>query len=584
LDFPLNNLINLSGLTSLTLNNTGSASHGIVGNIGNLSYMPNLAYLFIQDLQGTGITGTFPSISLLTSISLTSTTNITGSSSNLSSNLTYLYLAFAGTWTGSSISTLSSSLQTLHIRSAGTWTGSINSLPSTLTTLYLYDCGSFTGSLSSLPCSSISSLYIYNCPNITGSVNSFPSTLLDITLNSVGTSPGLTGVIESIAPTSATNINLTNVGNNIRYGGGAVPAWAALTLNLNCYQSPNNVDSFLMAWAGTVGTGTKTITLNYGRTSLSDAAVTTLNSHNKTITVYKYTTAIADWITKSHISLTSYVGDTWNEMVHPSPINIGSAWNGYQYWMAITPYAGTNSIYENPSLFASSDGLNWVIPAGITNPIVPYPGSPYFNADPHLYFENDSLYLFYKLANSTSSKIMLIKSRNSTTWTAPIQVTSTLTGGNEFISPSIQKLGSTYYMYYQKYISPSTYSIARMSSHRVDSVYTNEEAVTLTTVSGSAIWWHLEVKYFNSTWYMAAFATGNRAAGPYIYIAKSSNGTTFTRDDDSHATVFRTLQSNYESVGFYKPSLMFIGTQLYIYYSTDGTTGWQTQYIKAYLQ
>lgn len=66
---------------------------------------------------------------------------------------------------------------------------------------------------------------------------------------------------------------------------------------------------------------------------------------------------------------------------HPDVLYFPTGFNGYKYWMVFTPYfgaVGTNQNskrYENPSVVVSNDGLNWVSPLGLTNPIMhaPFP-------------------------------------------------------------------------------------------------------------------------------------------------------------------------------------------------------------------
>ena len=61
-----------------------------------------------------------------------------------------------------------------------------------------------------------------------------------------------------------------------------------------------------------------------------------------------------------------YIG---SELVHPDVLHVPSGWSGYEYWMAVTPYPGSDSRFENPSIYASHDGETWVTPAGASNPI-----------------------------------------------------------------------------------------------------------------------------------------------------------------------------------------------------------------------
>ena len=56
--------------------------------------------------------------------------------------------------------------------------------------------------------------------------------------------------------------------------------------------------------------------------------------------------------------------------VHPDVYYNANGWNGYRYWMAVTPYPGGNAAYENPSIVVSNDNVNWIVPPGLSNPIV----------------------------------------------------------------------------------------------------------------------------------------------------------------------------------------------------------------------
>jgi hypothetical protein len=73
--------------------------------------------------------------------------------------------------------------------------------------------------------------------------------------------------------------------------------------------------------------------------------------------------------------------DGSNEATHPCIVDtlpiLGHPWHNYRYWMAFTPYPGNNSDrfrLENPSFVASNDGLSWMVPDGVTNPVIPPPG------------------------------------------------------------------------------------------------------------------------------------------------------------------------------------------------------------------
>lgn len=62
-----------------------------------------------------------------------------------------------------------------------------------------------------------------------------------------------------------------------------------------------------------------------------------------------------------------------NQVTHPDVVVLNEEWNGHRYWAIYTPNVMNISIYENPSIVASDDGVHWVEPEGLSNPIEPQP-------------------------------------------------------------------------------------------------------------------------------------------------------------------------------------------------------------------
>ena len=77
------------------------------------------------------------------------------------------------------------------------------------------------------------------------------------------------------------------------------------------------------------------------------------------------------WSANTHTPLTTPTYDASGEATHPGVYDAGTGqtWNGYRYWMVMTPYPNSDATKENPSILASADGTTWVVPAGLTNPI-----------------------------------------------------------------------------------------------------------------------------------------------------------------------------------------------------------------------
>ena len=88
-------------------------------------------------------------------------------------------------------------------------------------------------------------------------------------------------------------------------------------------------------------------------------------------------------------------------VTHPDVIDFGNenSWGGYRYWMALTPNQEGYSQYENPCLAASTDGLTWTVPDGLTNPLTGVEHEPAntHNCDTDLVYNetSDELWIYY---------------------------------------------------------------------------------------------------------------------------------------------------------------------------------------------
>jgi hypothetical protein len=107
-------------------------------------------------------------------------------------------------------------------------------------------------------------------------------------------------------------------------------------------------------------------------------------------------------------------------IVHPSVVDMGARWNGYRWWRADTPMPDE---YENPSIWASNDRVNWTVPPGLTNPIDPWPGAhinnlDWFNSDTELVWDpvGQRLVVFWREVAPPGAKYFAASSRDGSTW------------------------------------------------------------------------------------------------------------------------------------------------------------------------
>jgi hypothetical protein len=281
--------------------------------------------------------------------------------------------------------------------------------------------------------------------------------------------------------------------------------------------------------------------------------------------------------TLEKLSLSTYDGA--GQTCHPSVINIGSVWHGYQYWMANTPFPNGNSDYENPSIWASNDGDTWVVPSGLTNPIVPKPvGS--FNADTDIFYDSDTdkLYVVWK---PDIGQIKIISSSDGIIWGDIKTVITTVSGEHELVSPSLIKIGNKYYIYYFTYNTVVTDNprILRVSCDNIDGIYSNRETISLPVETGY-IWWHFDITYLDGYYWISALKTLSSQNGPELYIMRSSDGINFTK---SNYPTYNTYSAKSVELGLvlaYRPSLVKIGEQPYLYFGSYSEVGWFTYRLK----
>ena len=191
------------------------------------------------------------------------------------------------------------------------------------------------------------------------------------------------------------------------------------------------------------------LTVSRRRTGVSDVV------HNPTGTTYNVTT---------YVTAPTYDGS--GILVHPDVVDFGAGttWNGWRYWMAMTPYPDLNSAYENPSILVSSDGETWQVPAGLTNPIYPAPQTGW-NSDTDLAYDpaTDELILIFR-SNDFAPRVA--RSSDGVTWpTTPTAPTWTLIG-NQAVSPAMVRMGATKWHIWQVVKDTATFSGGPRSVYR----------------------------------------------------------------------------------------------------------------------
>lgn len=120
------------------------------------------------------------------------------------------------------------------------------------------------------------------------------------------------------------------------------------------------------------------------------------------------------------VRLTVPTYDGSGQAVEPDVLHFAAPWHGWTYWMVMAPYPGGNGHMENPSILVSQDGHRWVVPPGVTNPLVEPPIDG-INSDPALLYDQatDRLAITYREVSGGLNHIKGISSSDGITWSSP---------------------------------------------------------------------------------------------------------------------------------------------------------------------
>jgi hypothetical protein len=225
-----------------------------------------------------------------------------------------------------------------------------------------------------------------------------------------------------------------------------------------------------------------------------------------------------------------YVG---TELVHPSVFHREGGWNGYPYWLAATPYPGSEARHENPSLYCSRDGLAWETPPGIVNPLIPGPAEARrYNSDPHLAGDPDGrLHLFYRAAGADrNDTLYLVSSSDGRRWSAPRAVLDEPLADERQLSPAVFWDGSQWLMYYVDAAS-YPYRIRRRTAPRAEGPWSAPRAVRGVDPPPGRMIWHLDAFPWQGATVLLVDTTAvyRTQAGGALYFAVADDGLAFTR-------------------------------------------------------
>jgi hypothetical protein len=184
--------------------------------------------------------------------------------------------------------------------------------------------------------------------------------------------------------------------------------------------------------------------------------------------------------------------------------------------MAMTPYPAGDNTKENPSILVSNDRETWMEPAGINNPISPYPAEGY-QADTCLIFEDGVLYCFYHHQINPNVAVEYRTSSNGIEWSEP---TTAVTDINySLLSQSIIKRNGIFEMYYIN-SDYHPHRLERRTAEMLDGAWSAAEVLNLDPPIPLDNLWHIDVVEDAGLLWMLV----NTEAQSRLFLAVSGDG------------------------------------------------------------
>lgn len=271
--------------------------------------------------------------------------------------------------------------------------------------------------------------------------------------------------------------------------------------------------------------------------------------------------------------LTTPTPDGTGVVTHPDVVDFGAGntWNGWRYWMAMTPFSGSNSAVENPCILVSSNGTSWQVPAGLTNPIDPQPSTGY-NSDPDLVYGQDGvMYLIYRMTAAspplpTGDVIYCRSSSDGITWTDETVILQT--AGNACLSPTIFWDGTQYVMFsVNDNVSPTI--VERRTASSVTGTWSAPSTVSI-TFPGARTPWHIDAIKSGTKTYLIINEGVSNGQGRNLSVATSTDGTTFTLS----GLLMVPSVAGWDGTLIYRASGEIVGSNLQLWYSASGVADW----------
>lgn len=344
--------------------------------------------------------------------------------------------------------------------------------------------------------------------------------------------------LANLRATSFNTIGIANASNNANY----------LIDNINLVTDADSEDVDVNVCCTSEGDGGQSAPVSNNPIDLKGAAPTKLSNISGKNAI---------------IPLTIPTSDGSGQVVHTSVHDFKIKWNGYRYWMVMTPYPNYNEDLENPEIAVSNDNKTWVVPTGLTNPIVPKPSGNKINSDVDLTYDyvNDVLWIMYREYDydTENERFLVLSSTDGTTWTTPVEVIEDGIDLLLALSPSVVFDGNIFTVYYIQMNGGSLTDVRliKRTSFAMDGTWSAKTECTISPTSSGKALWHLSANILgDETHLFLSIGNENTAAvDSDIYMAIARDGETFELTEKP--IVPKGVDGSWDSYSVYQGSAVY---------------------------
>ena len=255
------------------------------------------------------------------------------------------------------------------------------------------------------------------------------------------------------------------------------------------------------------------------------------------------------------------------QLTHPKVLYFPKGWNGYQYWMSMTPYPYENDDYENPSIVVSNDGTTWGIPAGLKNPVSGLPsdvasGGHY--SDPQLVMRGNTMELWYrynparrgkKLPDNSVNIYYRKTSRDGVHWTGAKKLLQSRHG---YLSLCVNYEKAEYKTWYATYGGDLCYSESR------DAVDWSAPVRCSVPLPAGFEPYHQDMIRYGSEYYLLQTAEKPSNYTFQLFLLQSEDGIHFSGAQPVYPSKDMAL---WKKISFYRSTLFVKDNKLNLYVS-----------------